>query len=262
MNLAIVTGASSGIGRSLLYEVDKLGYDEIWAIALEEDKLNEAVSTCKTKCRVMALDLTNNENLAKIESEIKSSKANISMLINCSGFGKFGRYDEVSAETNASMIELNCVALTKLCGMCIPYMSRGSKIMNIASVAALQPVPYISVYAATKAFVFSYSRSLNRELKNKGITVTAVCPFWTKTNFFDVAKKTTAECEVVSKYTAMYTPEFVARKAMRATLKGKDKIVVGFKSKMQALTVKVLPHSMVMSVWIKQQKLDKKYKNK
>jgi len=123
-----------------------------------------------------------------------------------------------------------------------------------SSVAALQPVPWINTYAATKAFVLSFSRSLNREVRSRGITVTAVCPFWTKTAFFDRAVKAD-ETPVVKKYAAMYDPADIARRALRDSRRGKDVSFYGFIARGQALLVKFLPMPMVMNTWQSQQKL-------
>ena len=121
----------------------------------------------------------------------------------------------------------------------------------------MQPVPYINVYAATKAFVLSFSRSLNRELKSNGVSVTAVCPFWTKTEFFDRAVKKDQNA-VVKKYVAMYTAEQIVTRAIKDAKKRKDVSKFGFIARFQMLLAKILPHSFVMSYWLKQQKLTKR----
>ena len=136
----------------------------------------------------------------------------------------------------------------------VPDGPAGGQIINTGSVAAFQPIPYIGVYGATKALVVSYSRALNRELRPRGIRVTAVCPFWTKTEFFDRAVKEGAE-PVVKKYVAMYRPEDVVARAWRDAKRGKDVSVYGFIARGQALLVKLLPHALVMDIWQKQQKL-------
>ena len=152
------------------------------------------------------------------------------------------------------MMDLNCGAVLAMCQHSIPYMEKGAKIINIASVAAMQPIPYINVYGATKAFVLSFSRALNRELKKDGISVMAVCPFWTKTDFFERAVDEEKE-KIVKKYIAMYTPQQIVNRAWQDLKKGKDVSMYGFKARGQALLVKLLPHKIVMSVWMKQQEL-------
>ena len=119
-----------------------------------------------------------------------------------------------------------------MCQLTIPYMHAGAQIINIASVAACQPVPYIGVYAASKAFVLSYSRSLNRELDDKDISVMAVCPFWTKTEFFDHAV-VNEEKPVVKKYAAMYEPQQIVARAWRDAKRGKDVSKYGFVARLQ-----------------------------
>ena len=261
MNIAVVTGASSGLGKEFCKRLDHTNLDEIWAIALDIEGLEELRKECKTTVRVLPFDLTDKTNFDKYNELLKETKPNITWLINCSGFGKFARYDEIPVEVSANMVELNCIAVVKMTEYSLPYMQKGARIMQIASVAGWQPIPYINVYAATKAFIISYSRALNRELKSRGISVTTICPFWTKTKFFDRAIKEDTT-KVVTKYVAMYTPEYVVDKAMQATIKRKDLVVVGTKAKLQCAMVKMLPHSLVMNTWIRQQKLKEKYKHK
>ena len=153
------------------------------------------------------------------------------------------------------MMDLNCGAVMAMCQESAPYMKPGARIINIASIAAYQPIPYINVYAATKAFVMYYSRALNRELKKRGITVTAVCPYWTKTKFFDRAVQKDEPC-VVKKYVAMYTPEQIVSRAWRDAKRGRDVSKFGFIARGQMILTKLLPHSLVMSIWMKQQELD------
>ena len=158
-------------------------------------------------------------------------------------------------DVNLNMVDLNGKAVMALCQLTVPYMPSGSQIINIASVAAFQPIPYINVYGATKALVLHYSRALNREMKKNGIRVMAVCPFWTKTEFFDRAVAD-GEKPVVKKYVAMYKPEEIVTQAWKDAKKGKDMSKHGFKARLQALGVKILPHSVVMDTWLRQQELD------
>ena len=259
-NIAIVTGASSGIGREFVRQLDCEGFDEIWGIALGEEALKQVKKETKTKMKVFEMDLTVNESFDKYRELLAKEKPNVKLLVNCSGFGKFGRFDEIKVEQSANMIDLNCKAYVKMTEYTLPFMNGGSNIVQIASVAGFQPVPYLTVYAATKAFVLSYSRALNEELRGKGISVTCVCPFWTKTNFFQRAKDTAAKNEVVTKYVAMYDPKDVVRRAIKDMKKKKAVSIYGFKAKAQVALVKVLSPKLVMRTWIKQQKLDKKYK--
>ena len=260
MKIAVVTGASSGIGREFVKQIDEVGYDEIWGIALEEDKLEHLKQDLKTHFRYFACDLTDEESFKVYEEALKDSNADVMLLINCSGFGKFGRYDEIPVGQSLNMIDLNCKAVVRMTETTIPYMKKGAKILQISSVASFQPIPYINIYAATKVFVKYYSMALAEELKYKGISVTAVCPFWTKTNFFDRAEK--ASNKVVTKYVVMYDAHDVVKKALKDANKGKLVSVYGAKTRAMLRFMALLPRKTVMKFWIKQQKLDKKYKDK
>ncbi|MEG1581824.1 MAG: SDR family NAD(P)-dependent oxidoreductase [Clostridia bacterium] len=260
MNIAVVTGASSGMGREFVRLLDNEGLDEIWGIALEKELLEKVKSETKTNFKVMAFDLTDASSLIKIKNELALAKANVKWLINCSGFGKFGRYDEIPVEQSLNMILLNCSALVGLTEYSLPFMTKGARIVEIASVASFQPVPYINVYSATKSFVLNYSRALRVELKDREISVTCVCPFWTKTAFFKRAESPSNK--VVSKYIALYEPTDVINKAFKDAKANKELSIFGFKARAQVRLVKMCPPKMVMSTWVKQQKLDKKYRGK
>lgn len=254
MNVAIITGASSGIGKRFCERINELGkFDELWILARRKDRLLELKEKLNVPCKVLDWDLTDDSSIEKLKALLEEEKPNISLLVNCSGFGKFCETTAVDTMVNLNMIDLNCKAVVYTCQLCLPYMKENSKIINIASVAAFQPIPYINVYGATKAFVLSFSRALNREVKKRGITVTAVCPFWTKTEFFDRAVKD--DNKVVKKYTAMYDVDQIVGRAIKDTLKGKDVSKFGFVARFQALLAKILPHSFVMSYWQRQQKL-------
>ncbi len=254
-NIAIITGASSGIGKYFAETVDTAGkFDEVWVIARNLGRLEALKETVPFPTRAIALDLSEKASYIEFGKLLEEEKPNVQLLINCSGFGKFCATLDTPLEVNLNMVDLNCEAIVALCQLAIPYMKKGAKIINIASVAAFQPIPYINVYGATKAFVLSYSRALNREMKSRGITVTAVCPFWTKTEFFNRAIAAEKD-PVVKKYIAMYEPEQIVKRAWRDTKKGKDVSMYGFIARGQTLLTKLLPHKIIMSVWQNQQKL-------
>ncbi len=254
--IAVITGASSGIGREFVRTLASHGqYDEVWAIARNAERLEALKNDTDICVRPISLDLASPDAAHKYSELLEQDKPQVALLINCSGYGKFEATDKISLEQNLGMIDLNCRALTAIAYLTLPYMSRGSEMINIASVAAFQPIPYINVYGASKAYVLSFSRALGRELAPRGIRVLALCPFWTKTAFFDRAVNKDSDT-IVKKYVAMYTPEFIVKKAWSALKKkNKDYVIPGFKAKMQVLAVKLLPHSIVMRVWMNQQKL-------
>ncbi len=255
MKIAIITGASSGIGKTFCTMLnDYFKFDEVWVIARRKENLEKLQTELPYKIRPVPLDLTEQASFDHLSSLLETERPEVELLINCSGFGKFEKFTETELSTNLNMIDLNCKAVVSSCAVTLPYMSSGARIINIASIAGLQPVPYIGVYGATKSFVLSYSRALNRELKDRKISVTAVCPFWTKTEFFNHAVAQEKE-PVVKKYIALYEPEQIVKRAYRDAIKRKDVSFFGFKARGQALLVKILPHSLVMNVWLKQQKL-------
>ena len=264
MKIAAITGASSGMGREFCRQLDGRGYDEIWGFGLGEENFKTLKEELKTKLRVFDMDLTKDESFALIATELKKHKPEVDILVNASGFGKFGRYDEMDTATKINMIDLNCSALVKMTELMLPYIKEGGRIVQIASVAAFQPIPYIAIYGATKAFVLSYSRALNVELKSRKISVTCLCPFWTKTAFFDRAKQINAKTqhEVVTKYAAMYDPKMIVRKAIKAADKRKEVCIPGFIARSQVRLVKLLPHKTVMKIWCRQQKFKAKYQGK
>ena len=254
--IAVITGASSGMGRRFAETVDSFGrFDEVWVIARHEKALEELRDQVPYPIRPLALDLTDRRSFQTYADALAEEPVEVGLLVNASGFGKFRAVMDTPLEVNLNMVDLNCKAVMALCQLTVPYMPSGSQIIDIASVAAFQPIPYINVYGATKALVLHYSRALNRELKKQGVHVMAVCPFWTKTEFFDRAVASD-EKPVVKKYIAMYKPEEIVAQAWKDAKKGKDMSKCGFKARLQALGVKILPHSMVMDTWLRQQELD------
>lgn len=250
MNIAVVTGASSGIGREVVVRIDKkFELDEIWVIARRKERLEELKNLTKTKIKVLALDLTDENSLDTYARELETAKPNVKILVNAGGFGKFGAFTDIPLAEQYGMIDLNCKALVGMTFKTLPYMSRGATIIEMSSISAFQPVPYINVYAASKSFVLSFSRSLGVELKSRGITVTAVCPFWVKTEFFDRA----VTDDTVKYYARFLTAENVVKTALKDAEKGKAVSVCGFANKCQALAAKLLPHSLVMKIWCRQQ---------
>ena len=257
MKIAIVTGASNGMGREFARILDAQGLEEIWAVGLEEGNLQELKAELNTPVRIFAVDLTNG-GLEQIIERLQADSPDVRWLVNAAGFGKFGRYDEIPVSESTNMVRLNCECLVSLTEHALPYMSEGAKIAQFSSVAAFQPTPYQNVYAATKAFVHSYARALNVELKPRKILVTAVCPFWTNSAFFDRAERKGEK--VVQKMIALYEPKDVVKKAFKDMQKGKDFSMYGVKARNQTRLVKFAPVKFVMKTWVKQQRFDKRYK--
>ena len=250
MKIAVITGASSGMGREFVYAIDKeFDLDEIWVIARREEKLKELGEKCRAKVRPIALDLTDRESFAVYKGILEAEKPEIQVLVNAAGLGLFGTFTEMDMDRQLDIIDLNDGALTAMCHMSIPYMPEGSHIINLASNSSWQPVPYINVYGASKAYVMSFSRALGVELKKQGIHVMAVAPGWIKTEFFDHA----VHDDTIKYYDRYYTAEQVIERAMKDMRKKKTVSILGFPVRMQVRAVKLLPVSLIMKIWCRQQ---------
>ena len=254
MKIAVITGASSGMGREFVKQVSKKEkFDEIWVIARRKEALESLKSEVKAKLRPIPLDLKNPESFETYKELLAKDKPDVALLANIAGYGKSGRYDQISLEDSLGMIDLNCKALVAMTQLTLPYLKRGSKILQLDSLSAFQPVPYLNVYGPSKSFVLSYSRALNRELKTKGIRVMSVNPGWVKTEFFDHATQTSNDA--VTYYNVMYEAKDVMKTAIHDLYHTKKDVSIhGLPIKLQVLAVKLLPHKLVMEIWMKQQK--------
>ena len=258
MNIAIVTGASSGMGREFVLQLSQYVHvDEIWAIARRGEALDTLKQQVATPVRPIVLDLLKEESFSRFEALLEAKKPNVKLLVNAAGFGKFGSYEKVSIQDDCRMLDLNCKALLLMTRLCIPYMKPGSHILQLDSLSAFQPVPYITTYGATKAFVLSYSRAMNRELKPNGIRVMAMNPGWVKTEFFNHAFQTNQGGEV-RYFNRLYEARDVVATGLHDLYKTKkDCSVHGLPVKLQVLGVKLLPHWLIMNIWQNQQKTAK-----
>ena len=254
MNIAIVTGASSGIGREFVKRIaDNDEYEQIWIIARRRERLLELELKYGQKIVPMPLDLTNEDELNKFSDMLKEKKPNVKLLINCAGFGKFGKYDAIPIENTLKMIDLNCKSLVFMSEAVIPYMNEGAKIIEVDSIAAFQPIPYLNVYGATKAFVLNYSLALQEEVRDKKIRIFALCPGWTKTEFFNDSGN---EKGVVKHFNKWFTAEEIVSYALKKTAKSKKVVLTpGITNKVQSVLVKFAPKKFTMFIWQKQQKL-------
>ena len=254
MNIAIVTGASSGMGREFVLQLSEyVTVDEIWVIARREQALNELKTEVSVPVRPSVLDLCNSESFTAFQALLEQEKPNVKLLVNAAGFGKFGDFQRVSLEDDCKMIDLNCKALVMMTRITLPYMTAGSHILQLDSLSAFQPVPYITTYGATKSFVLSYARAINRELKKDGIRVMAMNPGWVKTEFFNHAFQTNQS--EVQYFNRLYEAKDVVRTGLHDLYKTKkDYSVHGLPVKIQVLSVKLVPHRFVMNIWLNQQK--------
>lgn len=252
--IAVVTGASIGFGKEFVkLLVQEEGIDEVWAIARNQARLDALVEECGAKVRVFSADLSDIEQVKAFAPKLKDAQVSVRYLINNAGYAKFCPYDGLSIDDSINMMRLNMETVVAMGLVCLPHMQRGARIVNIASQASFQPLPHLNIYGATKTFVRFYSRALGVELKQAGITVTAVCPSWMDTAFFDRAK--TGAAKAISNFSGMTTPDKVARKAFSDAKRGKALSVYGFNAKFTHVAGKLIPQSLIMKVWLIQQKM-------
>lgn len=243
--IAIITGASSGLGREFLYLIDKSeNLDEIWIAARREVRLQKLSQTLRHKIVVMAGDVSDQGWITLLENKLQAENPRIEILINSAGLGKIGSFENIGIDQNAYMIEVNILALTKICSICLPYLGHASRILNVSSVAAFLPQANFAVYAASKAYILSFSRALNKELEEADITVTAVCPNPMETEFFNYCGR--KEKAQAIKNLGLEEPENVARIALKKSKKGKDISLSSFVSNFVRFSARILPHPFIL----------------
>jgi short-subunit dehydrogenase len=243
--LALVTGASSGIGAELSVELARAGHDLI-ITGRDKDRLNEVagrIVSAGAKAEALELDL---EDGSSVDALVRSvGTRSLAVLVNNAGFGISSPFAEAEPARLAAMIALNITALTLLNRAFLPAMlSRGSgRILNVASTGAFQPCPGMAVYGATKAYVLSLSEALAEEVAGTGVTVTALCPGATNTRFADRASMNGSKL-----FRSASTAQEVARTAVDALLKGRRVRVAGRLNAVMAFSVRLAPRVLVAKV--------------
>ena len=261
MKIAVVTGASSGMGREFVLQLSQyVQVDAIWVIARREAALQALAKEVDLPVRPICLDLCVEDSYRQYAALLEAEKPDVKLLVNAAGFGKFGAFQKISLEDDLRMIDLNCKALVALTRLTLPYMHAGSHILQLDSLSAFQPVPYISTYGATKSFVLSYSRAIGAELKGSGIRIMTMNPGWVKTEFFNHALQTNSG--EVQYYNHLWEAKDVVATGLRDLYKTKKEYSIhGLPVRNQVRLVKLLPHSLVMKVWMNQQKKAKNNTN-
>ena len=247
MKIAVVTGASSGMGREFAV---RLGYfyrnlDEIWVIARRRERLARLNLASRVPIRIFAGDLMKKAVYKEYHKTLRELGPEVRVLVNAAGFGKSGTFCDIAEEdrkVQTDMIDLNCRALTRMTQMTLPYMGMGSRIINLASAAAFCPQAGFAVYAATKAYVLSFSRALGAELKCRGISVTAVCPGPVDTEFFKVSGPLSSS---LKKLTLAKAPD-VVRQALWDSRRRRPVSVYGMPMKAARAGAKLVPHSLIL----------------
>ncbi len=243
---ALITGASSGIGAAFARKLAARGMHLILTARRQElmEELAEELDTRHgTKSEIIVADLSDPDEPARLFEEVRSRDVQVELLINNAGFGNVGIVDETDVDRMLQLIRLNISALTELTYRFLPGMlERGhGGIINVSSVAAFQPVAYMSVYAASKVFALHFSEALWAETNERGVTVTALCPGTTSTDFFDVAgvsgwlKKRRSQ-----------TPEQVVRAALKGLDKGRQYVVPGWRDYLLSLGARLARRKMVV----------------
>lgn len=239
--IAVVTGASSGIGAEFCRALDAEGLDSIWLVARRADRLESLASELSTPCVVIPADLTDRGQLSDFVDRIGSSGERVGYLVNCAGVGRFGETWDLSSDETLSMIDLNVSALTEMCRGCIPCMGSGSHIINVCSASAYLPLEGLNVYSATKAYVRAFCNALRGELKSKGITVLEVSPGWVETDFIPLSRSSGDVPEAVFKHTV--TARDVAVKAVADAKRGKRRSICGSYNRLQVFVCTHMPRA-------------------
>lgn len=248
MNIAIVTGASSGMGWETVIQIgDRFGgngIEEIWVIARRLDRLLKLRRQAAVPLRLFSLDLTKEASLDVLSRELANRAPKVKFLVNAAGYGTRGKVEDGELSEETGMIRLNCQALCGVTHTVLPYMADHGRILLFGSAAGFLPQPGFAVYAATKAFVVSFGRALNAELRHRNIVVTTVCPGPVKTEFFET-KGMEGKLPFYKKM-VMANPRRVVKKALRDSMMGKSVSVYGWMMKGFLAVCKVVPHEILL----------------
>lgn len=246
MNIVIITGASSGIGKEFALQLDKGLYnvDVFWLIARRKDLLDELAETMQHPVRCFSMDISRSDDIKLFGKILENEKPAVRMLINCAGYGLMGAFDMLDLDGQTGQIDLNCRGLVQMTHICLPFMKKKSRIIQLASSAAFLPQADFAVYAASKAFVLSFSQALRQELKERQIYVTAVCPGPVRTPFFEIAEQFGSTLAI--KKLTMVEAGQVVKDALRASSQNRAVAVTGFPIKAFRAASKILPHEMML----------------
>lgn len=254
-NYALITGATSGIGYELAKLFAKDKYNLV-IVARNENELSKTAAELKQLSDIhvvsLAKDLFKRESAFEVYDEVKSKGIEIDVLVNDAGQGQYGEFVETDINRELDIIQLNIGAVVTLTKCFLKDMvARGSgKILNLASIASKLPGPLQSVYHGTKAFVYSFSQAIRSEVKDKGVTVTALLPGATDTDFFN---KADMEDSKMVQETKLSDVADVAKDGYEALMSGDDKIVSGLKNKAMVAMGNIMPDEKVADMLHKQQ---------
>jgi short-subunit dehydrogenase len=244
----LVTGASSGIGAEIARELARRGHG-VTLRARREDRLRDLATELHdahgVRAEVVACDVTDGDARKRAAGESEQRGLVVDVLVNNAGFGSAGRFQEIDQENERAMVRTNVEAVLAFCGIYVPGMverGRGA-VLNVASTAAFQPLPRQATYAATKAFVLTFTDGLHADLHGTGVTATALCPGPVPTEFGDAAGIDDGLFEVPG---AAKSPEQVAKIAVNAMEKGRRVVVPGIANRLGAVAGHYTPRSIVL----------------
>ena len=248
MSVAILTGASAGLGqsffRSLVARHPDL--DGIWLIARRRQRLEEMAEGCPIPVTVLPMDLTDPACYDALGDKLKADGVSVKILINNAGLGELDYVIDSDWATQSRMVDLNCRALTAVTTVVLPHMERGGFVLNVCSIASFCPNARMTVYSSTKAYVMSFSRGLREELRSLGINVLAVCPGPMKTEFLAVAN--IGDRSKMFNYLPYSAPDVVADRALVKAAKGKSVYTPKLFYKFYRVLAKVAPHALMMKI--------------
>jgi len=247
---ALITGASKGIGRLIAISLAKRKYN-LLLVARSSKELQDLklliAAEHGVKVDFLAIDLSEQGAAIKLRDWCQSHSYLVSILINNAGFGIWGNFDQLSITEQLNMLQLNIMALTELTYLMLPDLQQHeqSHILNISSTAAYQALPTLAAYAASKAYVLSFSRAIRHELKDTSVAVTCICPGPVETGFAERAGLSAIK-DLADKFNM--DPAIVAEAAVRGMLNKKAEVIIGFTNKVGAYANRFLPKSLVENV--------------
>ncbi len=251
MSVAIITGASSGIGAEFARQLASRGIDELWLVARRRERMVSLGEALGVKYKIIEADLATREGIDEVAAALEKDRPRVKFFISAAGFGDFGSFDEITFECVEKMIDLNVKASVTLTHAVVPYMEKGGRIITLGSGSAFTPLPYFNVYAASKAFILHYTKALNYEIKKYGLRATCFCPGWVDTEFIEKAsERSDVTMPKPSAFHPLLNCRRVVKGCIRAAERGKSMYVTGLFTKMQHVLYKLVPDSILSRAWL------------
>jgi short-subunit dehydrogenase len=251
MPFALITGASKGIGKAIAESLASRGYDLLLVArssGLLEQVAAEIHTATQRNCQWLAVDLSGDQAAETVFDWCQNKQFPVSVLVNNAGYGLSGPFEKYSAQEHAEMLHVNIIALTKLTRLFLPGLltQPAGYILNIASSASYQAVPYLSAYAASKSYVLSFSRGLRQELKTTTVSVTCISPGPTDTDFVNRAKVGAKGIKAAERFNM--SPRVVAHISVESMFRRRPEVITGGMNKLSAFFAWLMPKSLVENV--------------